>query len=202
MRTMDTKSVNIKIVVGSTRQGRFSDKPAQWIQDEISKMDGVKSEVLDLRDYPMPFFDEVMGPAMTPQPYTNEVVQKWTAKIAEADGLIMIAPEYNHGYTAVLKNALDYVYKEWNRKPVGFVSYGSASGARSVEQLRQVVVELQMAPIRSAIHFPTDKWMPVLMGKSSAEELFTSSKEHLDAFMEDLLWWTRALKNARERDVE
>ena len=82
------------------------------------------------------------------------------------------------------------------------MSYGGLSGARSVEQLRQVVVELQMAPIRSAIHFPADKWMSVLMGKSSAEDLFTSSKEHLDTFMKDLLWWTRALKTAREQGVE
>ena len=177
---MDTQSVNIKIIIGSTRQVRFSEKPAKWIQDEISKTDEVKSEVLDLKDYPMPFFNEAMGPAMSPEPYADENVQKWTAKIAEADGFIIISPEYNHGYTAVLKNALDYVYKEWNRKPVGFVSYGGLSGARSVEQLRQVVVELQMAPIRSAIHFPADKWMPVLMGKSSAEELFAGSKEHLD----------------------
>ena len=199
---MDTKSVNIKIIIGSTRQDRFSEKPAHWIQDEISKIDGVESEVLDLKNYPMPFFNESVGPAMSQEPYADENVQKWTAKITEGDGFIMISPEYNHGYTAVLKNALDYVYKEWNRKPVGFVSYGGLSGARSVEQLRQVVVELQMAPIRSAIHFPTDKWMPVLMGKSSAEELFTSSKEQFGAFMEDLLWWTRALKNARERDAE
>lgn len=195
---MDTKLINIKIIIGSTRQGRFGDKPAQWIQDEISKMDGVESEVLDLRDYSMPFFNEAMGPAMIPEPYTDKVVQKWTAKIAEADGFIMISPEYNHGYAAVLKNALDYVYKEWNRKPVGFVSYGGVSGARSVEQLRQVVVELQMAPIRSAIHFPTDKWMPVLMGKSSSDELFTATKDNLEKFMDDLLWWTKALKVARK----
>ena len=109
----------------------------------------------------------------------------------------MISPEYNHGYAAVLKNALDYVYKEWNRKPVGFVSYGGVSGARSVEQLRQVAVELQMAPIRSAIHFPTDKWMPVLMGNSSPDELFTASKDNLEKFMDDLLWWTKALNAAR-----
>lgn len=195
---MDKKSVNIKIIIGSTREGRFGDKPAKWIQDEISKMDEVKSEVLDLKDYPMPFFNEAMSPAMSPEPYANENVQKWTAKIAEADGFIMISPEYNHGYAAVLKNALDYVYKEWNRKPVGFVSYGGVSGARSVEQLRQVVVELQMAPIRSAIHFPTDKWMPVLMGKNSPDELFTASKDNLEKFMDDLLWWTKALKAARD----
>tara|TARA_B100000745_G_scaffold264490_1_gene189206 strand:- start:4874 stop:5464 length:591 start_codon:yes stop_codon:yes gene_type:complete len=196
---MNTKSVNIKIIIGSTREGRFSDKPAKWIQDELSKIDGVESEVLDLKDYPIPFFNEAMSPAMIQEPYANEVVQKWTKKIAEGDGFIMISPEYNHGYPAVLKNALDYVYKEWNRKAVGFVSYGGVSGARSVEQLRQVVVELQMAPIRSAVHFPTDKWVPVLMGKSSAEDLFAGSKEHLDGFVEDLLWWTKALKIARER---
>lgn len=197
---MNTKPVNIKIIIGSTREGRFSDKPAKWIQDELSKIDGVESEVLDLKDYPMPFFNEAMGPSMIQEPYTNEVVQKWTAKIDEGDGFIIISPEYNHGYTAVLKNALDYVYKEWNRKAVGFVSYGGVAGARSVEQLRQVMVELQMVPIRSAIHFPADKWVPVLMGKSSVEDLFADSKEHLDGFVNDLLWWTKALKNARKNN--
>ncbi|PIR57717.1 MAG: nadph-dependent fmn reductase, partial [Parcubacteria group bacterium CG10_big_fil_rev_8_21_14_0_10_38_31] len=179
---MNKASLKIKVIVGSTRQSRFSEKPAGWVLEELKKREGIEAELLDLRDFPMPFFDEAVSPAMKQGPYQNEVVKKWTGKIAEADGFIIVTPEYNHGYPAVLKNALDYVYAEWNRKAVGFVSYGSVSGARSVEQLRQVSIELQMAPIRSAIHLPADKWMQVLMGKMPADELFASSKEHLDRF--------------------
>ncbi|MCR4284283.1 MAG: NAD(P)H-dependent oxidoreductase [Parcubacteria group bacterium] len=191
--------LKIKVIIGSTRQGRFSEKPAEWVFSEIKKRDGVEAELLDLRDYPMPFFSEAVPPAMKKEPYQNEIVKKWTEKIAEADGFIIISPEYNHGYPAVLKNALDYVYGEWSRKAVGFVSYGSVSGARSVEQLRQVAIELQMAPIRSAVHLPADKWMQVFTGKMPANELFESSNEYLGKFFDDLLWWTNALKIAREK---
>lgn len=191
--------LKIKVIIGSTRRDRFSEKPAEWVSSEIKKRDGVEAELLDLRDYPMPFFDEAVPPAMKKEPYQNEIVKKWTGKIAEADGFIIITPEYNHGYPAVLKNALDYVYGEWNRKAVGFVSYGSVSGARSVEQLRQVAIELQMAPIRSAVHLSADKWTQVFMGKMPANELFESSNEYLNKFFDDLLWWANALKTARQK---
>ena len=108
----------------------------------------------------------------------------------------MIAPEYNHGYTAVLKNALDYVYQEWNNKPIGFVTYGGAMGARSVEQLREVAVELQMAPIRNAIHMPYD--VIIAAGKGTPEnELFAPFSERATGFIDQLLWWGKALKAAR-----
>jgi NAD(P)H-dependent FMN reductase len=94
--------------------------------------------------------------------YSNELGKKWAAKIGEAHGCIIVTPEYNHGYTADLKNALDWVFLEWNNKPVGFVSYGSAVGARAVEQLRQVVIELQMVPIRNAIHIPIEVSLAVM----------------------------------------
>ena len=109
-----------------------------------------------------------------------------------------------HGYTAVLKNALDVIYTEWNRKPVGFVSYGSAVGARSVEQLRQVAVELQMAPIRNAIHIPVDIFFATMMGEGpTGSEMFEPIRKGLmgdpvERFFNDLLWWARTLKAARE----
>lgn len=199
------QALNIKIIGGSTRQGRFSERPAQWIADEASELAGVNVELLDLRDYELPFFDEPMPPSQkTDRQYENPAVQKWSDKINEADAFIIIAPEYNHGYPAVLKNALDWVYHEWNRKPVGFVSYGSALGARSVEQLRQVAIELQMAPIRPAIHLPVDIFMAGLMGSGpEGSELFEPIKngpmgDPVARFFDDLLWWTKALKAARE----
>src|SRR5579872_3399556 len=130
--------LKIQVIIGSTRQGRFSEKPAQWIFEEAKKKTGLEVELLDLRDYPMPFFNEPMSPSRVEGKYPNEAVQKWAKKIAEADGYIIVSPEYNHGYPAVLKNAMDSIYKEWNNKSVGFVSYGSVGGGRAVEQLRLV----------------------------------------------------------------
>jgi NAD(P)H-dependent FMN reductase len=121
----------------------------------LKKRSGVDARLLDLRDFPMPFFDQPVSPA-TPgrPPYENEVVKKWTAAIAQSDGFVFVTPEYNYGPAAVLKNAIDWVYPEWNRKAAGFVSYGSALGARSVQQLREPAIELQLAPVRSAVHIP------------------------------------------------
>ena len=142
----------ISVIVGSTRQGRFSEKPAQWIFQRLKNRGGVEARLLDLRDFPMPFFDQPMPPAMPGRPaYDNEVVKKWTAEIARSDGFIFVAPEYNYGSSAVLKNALDWVYPEWNRKAAAFVSYGSAMGARGVQQLRLTAIELQLAPVRSSV---------------------------------------------------
>src|SRR6266568_3195300 len=145
----------ISVIVGSTREGRFSEKPAKWILQHLKKRKGVDARLLDLRDFPMPFFDQPLTPAMPGRPpYENEVVQRWTAAIAQSDGFVFVTPEYNYGPSAVLKNAIDWVYPEWNRKAAGFVSYGSAMGARSVQQLRQTAIEIQLAPIRSSVHIP------------------------------------------------
>src|SRR5499433_2639035 len=146
----------ISVIVGSTRPGRFSEKPAQWIFRHLEKRAEVEARLLDLRDFPLPFFDQPVSPAMPGHaPYEHEAVRQWTAAIGRSDGFIIVAPEYNYGPSAVLKNALDCVYPEWNRKAVGFVSYGSAVGARGVLQLRLTAIELQLAPVRSVVHVPT-----------------------------------------------
>ena len=188
----------ISVIVGSTRQGRFSEKPAQWIFQHLKKRDGVEAQLLDLRDFPMPFFDQPASPG-TPgrAPYENEVVKKWTAAIAASDGFIFVTPEYNHGIAAVLKNAIDWVYPEWNRKAASFVSYGSVMGARSVEQLREVMIEIQVAPIRSSVHIPVATLMAHFKGgdvDKGLAELDTPAQ----AMIDDLLWWTTTLKTARK----
>src|SRR3979409_276112 len=140
----------ISVIVGSTREGRFSEKPAHWILRHLKKRDGIDARLLDLRDFPMPFFDQPATQAMQGlPPYKNEVVQRWTAAIAQSDGFVFVTPEYNYGPSAVLKNAIDWDYHAWNRKVAGFVSYGSAMGARGVQQRRQTAIELQLAPIRA-----------------------------------------------------
>jgi NAD(P)H-dependent FMN reductase len=193
------QKINVKIIIGSTREGRFGDKPARWIFKQIKNVDGVEAEILDLRDYKLPFFNEPLSPIMKKEPYKDLEVQKWTNKIAEADAFIIVTPEYNHGYSAVLKNAIDYVGPEWIKKAVGFVSYGSAGGARAIEQLRTVAVELQMTSIRNSINI----FWPMLM--EASKESVDAPTSVLDTlndgavkFIEQLLWHARALKTARE----
>lgn len=195
---MDNTSINIKVIAGSTREGRFSDKAASWIAEEIKKQKGVAVEVLDLRDYEMPFFNEPMSPSFKQEPYKDEVVARFTKKVAEGDAFVIVTPEYNHGTSGVLKNALDWVYPEWNNKPVAFVSYGSVGGARAVEQLRLNAIELQMAPIRNAVHIPGEQYFQVLFGKMNAKDLFASVSRQVEDMITQLLWWARVLKNARE----
>jgi NAD(P)H-dependent FMN reductase len=190
----------ISVIVGSTREGRFSEKPAQWILQHLKKRAGVEAQLLDLRDFKMPFFDQPVPPAMPGRPpYENEVVKRWTAEIARSDGFVFVTPEYNYGPSAVLKNAMDWVYPEWNRKAAAFVSYGGAAGVRSVQQLRLTAIELQLAPVRSSVHIPAATlWTHFQGGNVDAglAELAGSAEILID----DLLWWTAALKMARTRE--
>ena len=184
--------LTIKVIVGSTRANRFSEKPAQWIFEAARKREDLDVELLDLRDYPLPFFEEAMPPGMAKDGYTNPVVVKWRDKIRDADGFIICTPEYNHGYPAVLKNALDYVYFAWSRKAVAFVSWGGAGGTRCVEQLRSVAIELDMAPTRLAVHIP-NPWMIRDIAGIDTEANQLSAQNLLD----HLTWWAGALKAAR-----
>ena len=188
----------ISVIVGSTRQGRFSEKPARWILKHLEAREGVNARLLDLRDFPMPFFDEPATPARRGRPaYRNEVVQKWTAAIAQSDGFVFVTPEYNYGPPAVLKNAIDWVYSEWNRKAAAFVSYGNVGGARSVQQLRETVIEVQLAPIRSSVHIPVATlWAHYKGGDVDAG--LGESDASAGTMIDDLLWWTASLTAARE----
>jgi NAD(P)H-dependent FMN reductase len=187
----------ISVIVGSTREGRFSEKPARWILEHVRKRGGVEARLLDLRDFPMPFFDQAAPPAMPGRPpYQHEVVRKWTAEIAAADGFIFVTPEYNYGPSAVLKNAIDWVYPEWNRKAAAFVSYGSVMGARGVQQLRQTMTEIQVAPIRSSVHIPpATLWAHFQRG--DVDKGLAELEKAATTMIDELLWWTEALKAAR-----
>jgi NAD(P)H-dependent FMN reductase len=188
----------ISVIVGSTRQGRFSEKPAQWIFEHLRKRKEIEARLLDLRDFPMPFFDQAVPPSMPGRPpYPNEVVQKWTAQIGASDGFVFVTPEYNYGTSAVLKNAIDWVYPEWNRKAAAFVSYGSAMGARAVQQLRETAIEVQMAPIRSSVPLPVaTRWAHFQGG--DVNKGLAEMDQQAAAMIDDLLWWTSALKTARQ----
>jgi NAD(P)H-dependent FMN reductase len=185
-------TLKIKMIVGSTRANRFSDKPAEWIHDLAKARPELEVERLDLRDYPLPFFEEPLPPGFAKDNYSNPAIIRWREKIREADGFIICSPEYNHGYPAVLKNALDTVYHAWSRKAVAFVSWGGAGGTRGVEQLRLVAIELDMAPTRTAVHI-SNPWLIKEISEIDTEQ----NRQSAAALLDNLVWWTGALKAAR-----
>jgi NAD(P)H-dependent FMN reductase len=190
--------MKISVILGSTREVRRGERVSLWLMNELKKYPDADFELLDLQNYHLPFYAESSSPDSLENGYSTDVANKWAAKIAESDGFILIAAEYNHGPTAVLKNALDYVYNEWNKKPVGFVSYssGNAAGIRAVEQLRLICTELQMAPMQGAVH--------IRNVVDSIDEDGNLQKGHyaeaLKSVVEQLLWWASSLKIARENN--
>ena len=187
----------IGIIVGSTREGRFADHPAEWIAALARDHGAFEVEVLDLRDYPMPFFDEAASPAWVPS--KDETAQRWQKKIDSLDGFIMTVAEYNRGPTGVLKNAIDYASNEWNNKPVAFVGYGGVGGVRAVEQLLLIAIELQMAPIRNGVHIQWAVYEPVAKGEKKLAD-FGFLNDTAKGMLDQLAWWTNALKAARAKD--
>jgi NAD(P)H-dependent FMN reductase len=183
--------LNIKVIVGSVREGRLSLPIATWVMERIAARPDFAAGLLDLADWNLPMFAEPNPPATGK--YTGEKQREWAAAIGPADGFILVAPEYNHGISAVLKNALDTVAAEWARKPVAFVAHGGMGGARSVEQLRQVTAALGMAPLSSAVH---------LQGAAKLREgdrfnAGEAENRRLATLFDELAWWGSALRAAR-----
>lgn len=185
----------IGLVVGSVRENRFADKAAAWISDIAERRQDLSFETVDLKDYALPFFSDPVSPALAPSRHPES--QRWQAKMAELDGYLVTAAEYNRGPTGVLKNALDHAYREYNRKPIAFVGYGSVGGARAVEQLRLIAIELQMAPIRHAVHIAGNDFYAALKGEASLSDMPHLEKT-AQMMLDDLAWWAHALKRSRE----
>jgi NAD(P)H-dependent FMN reductase len=191
---MNSTRPRIGIVIGSTREGRFAEKPAHWIHTIARQRTDLEFELIDLRDHPLPFFNEPMSPAWAP--VKNQAAQRWGDRLATLDGLIVVTPEYNHGPSAVLKNAFDYAYKEFIRKPIAFVGYGGVGAARAVEQLRLVAVELQMAPVRHAVHIGMVEFLGIWQQGKSFDD-FPHLAQAASAMLDDIAWWAKALNSAR-----
>ncbi len=187
----------IGIIIGSTREGRFSEHPARWIMEQGGKHESLSFELIDLRDHPLPFLEGAQNPSHKGGKYEDPKVAKWAETIKNLDGYIMVTPEYNRSTSGVLKNALDHIYGEFAKKPVGFVAYGSVGGARAVEQLRLMAVEHQMAPVRNGVHIMAPWFMRNEDG-TLKEGAFTSYEKSAETMLEELIWWTKALKSARE----
>ena len=189
----------IGVIVTSTRPTRFGIKPATWIA-EIAKQSGhFDVELVDLADYPLPLFDAPASDFWMPTP--NEVAAKWQAKLNEFDGYIFVVAEYNRSITGALKNALDWAYKPFIKKAAAFVAYGSVGGARAIEHLRNIMVELQAVPVRHAVHIGGSDFVPIMMGKKTWEETAPNFDAYVPEMLDNLVWWTNATKTAREADA-
>jgi NAD(P)H-dependent FMN reductase len=192
--------VLVEVITGTTREGRFSERVAAWVVGRLEQHEAFDVELVDLRDHPLPFFD-ADAPARTGREYADEAVARFSRVIDRADGYVLLTAEYNHGYPAVLKNALDSTFVEWRRKPVAFVGWGNAGGARAIEQLRAVAVEFEMAPLRYAVHVLPDVLIAVRQAADPADpSLFAPLEPRLELLADDLAWWTRALASARAAD--
>lgn len=189
--------IRIGVVISTTRENRFADKPTQWLLKQIESHPELSPELLDLRAFPMPFFDEQTAPAYAPP--RCEAARSWAARIGEMDGFIFVTAEYNRSIPAVLKNALDYAYQEFNRKPAAFLGYGGVGAARAIEQLRLICIELQLAPLRNAVHIAMEQYLAVLNGERQIED-FEFLNTSATSMLRDLSWWSRALRRARNKN--
>ena len=183
----------IGIILGSTRPNRNGEQVAKWVYDIASQRNDAEFELVDLRDYPLPHLDEPLPPSMGQ--YQNEHTKQWADKIASFDGFVFVTPEYNHSTSGVLKNAIDYLYAEWNNKAAGFVSYGAVGGARAAEHLRLVAGELQMADVRQQVALS-------LLTEFENFSVFKPgdyNRAALDTLLDQVIAWSTALAPLRER---
>lgn len=190
--------LKIAVIISSTRPTRFGDIPAQWILEKANERPELDAEIVDIRDFDLPFFDEMASNAWMPSQNANAV--KWQNKISEYDGYIFVTAEYNRAITGALKNALDQAYTNWNKKVFGAVGYGSVGGARAVENLRTIGVELQMVSTRSAVHIAGADFMsvhPGFGGTKSLNDLEASIGNSAKDMLDQLTWWGQATKAAR-----
>jgi NAD(P)H-dependent FMN reductase len=182
----------IGIILGSTRPNRNGEQVARWVFDIASRRDDAEFELVDLRDYPLPHLDEPLPPSLGQ--YQNDHTRQWAEKIASFDGFVIVTPEYNHGTSGVLKNAIDYLYAEWNNKAVGFVSYGAVGGARAAEHLRLVAAELQMADVRQQVALPFFTEFENFSVFKPSE----FSAQSLGTLLDQVIAWSTALAVLRE----
>ena len=184
--------IKIAIIIGSTRPGRKAEAVARWVHGIATKRSDAEFELVDIKDFNLPLLDEPMPPAAGK--YSQPHTRAWAAKVASFDAYVFVTPEYNHGPSGALKNAIDYLYREWNNKAAGFVGYGSAGGTRAVEQLRLVMGELLVADVRAQValslftdfeNFSTFKPAPM-------------HEKSVNVMLDQVVAWGTALKTLRK----
>ncbi len=187
----------LKIIIGSTRPGRKGAAIANWIFDIAKQHREFETELVDLAEINLPFLDEPHHPIL--QKYEHQHTKDWSSLINGADAFIFVSPEYNYGYSAPLKNAIDYLFKEWQYKPVAFVSYGGvAAGTRAVQAIKQVVTALKMVPVTEAVN------IPFFTKYINEDEIFTGDaamEATANSMMTELLKWAEALKPLRANNM-
>ena len=188
--------LKVGIIIGSTRPGRRAEAVARWVHDIAAKRGDAEYELVDIADYNLPLLDEPVPPSFGQ--YKNAHTRRWAAKIGSLDAFVFVTPEYNHATSAALKNAIDFLYAEWNNKAAGFVSYGSALGARAVENLRLVMGELQIADVRAQ----------VLLSLFTDFENFQAFKpagmhqEYVNTMLDQVISWGTALRSVRTQKAK
>ena len=188
--------LKVGLIIGSTRPNRFADIPALWLLRSAESRHDFALEVLDLRAADLPFYAEPQSPSVTRGVYSHPKAEAWRHRIGLCDAFIATVAEYNHGPTAVLKNALDSAYLEWNRKPIAFVGYGGVGAARAIEHLRGIAIELQTAPIKQEVNIGLEPFLGVLtQGKTLDDyEFLVNSRA---ALYDHLVWWANTLRTGR-----
>lgn len=186
----------IAIIVGSTRPGRVGESVARWVHEKARARSDAHYELVDIEDFDLPLLDEPIPPSQGR--YSKPHTKRWAEAIGSFDGFVFVTPEYNHGINGALKNAIDFLYAEWNNKAAGFVSYGSAGGVRAVEHLRLVMAELQVADVRAQVALS-------LFTDFENYTTFKPGPHHegtLKAMLDQLNAWTVAMKSVRGEQVE
>lgn len=190
-------SIRIGIILGSTRPGRVGEQVARWVYEQAATRTDAEFELVDLADYPLPHLDEAVPPAMGQ--YSHDHTKAWADKIASFDGFVFVSPEYNRAPSGVLKNALDFLYAEWNDKAASIVTYGSAaSGLRAAEALRLILGELQIADVRQAVGFS-------LVHDFENYSVFKPGAHHVPSLatqLDQLVAWAGALRTVRQSKRE
>jgi NAD(P)H-dependent FMN reductase len=185
--------LKVGIILGSTRPGRIGEGVAKWVLEQAKKRSDAEFELVDVKSFNLPLLDEAVPPSMGH--YTNEHTKTWAAKINSFDGFVFVTAEYNHAIPGALKNAIDFIYKEWNNKAAGFVSYGAAGGARAVEQLRGVMAEMQIADVRAQV-------MLSLYTDFENYSVFKPNPVHektLTTMLDQLVSWSEAMLSVRKK---
>jgi NAD(P)H-dependent FMN reductase len=188
----------LTIIIASTRPGRAGLPIARWIEQEAVEHGGFNVEIADLAEINLPFMDEPNHPRL--RQYTHQHTREWSARIDASDAFVLVMPEYNYGFTAPLKNAIDYLHQEWQYKPVGLVSYGGISaGTRAAQMIKQVLTTLKMVPLNEAVSIPFFSQFIDEEGRFQPNETLETSAE---AMLNELERWTAALSSLRERESQ
>lgn len=189
--------LRIAIIIGSTRPGRKGEGVAKWVYKIAQNRRDAEFEIVDIKDYDLPLLDEPVSTIMGPDHYIHQHTKTWSAKIASFDASVFVTPEYNHGTSAALKNAIDFLYHEWANKAAGFVGYGGALGTRAVESLRLVIGEIQVADVRAPVGLSlfTDYENFTVFAPASQQEA------SVNTMLDQVIAWGRALKSMREKNV-